>query len=91
MNRVKAMTIIQVVCIAIIILALVTVSVAYVKIKALDSVEIERDEYIEYERECNECGEVCYHYDNKPYDTERVIYCGKHCHMYGSGKDINDA
>ena len=76
------MTIIQGICIAIIILALITVSISYMKIKALDSVKTEESEYIEYERECDECGDICYHYDNKPYDIDRVIYCGKHCHMY---------
>jgi hypothetical protein len=84
------MTIIQGICIAIIILALITVSIGYMKIKASDSMETEESEYIEYERECAECGDVCYHYDNKPYDMSRVIYCGKHSHMYASKCDVKN-
>ena len=44
------------------------------------------DEWVEYERECDECGQVCYHYDNKPYSLDRVVYCGKHCHLYDNNE-----
>lgn len=73
------MTIIQSICLMIYVLALIAWLVQYRALKALDQPDCE---WVEYERRCHECGEVCYHYDNKPYSMDRVIYCGKHCHMY---------
>ena len=81
MNEVQAMTVIQGICLIIIILSLISATyVIYVTKKSIPT----NDPLIEYERICNECGAGCYHYayESESYDISKPIYCGKHSHMY---------
>jgi len=89
MNEVQAMTIIQGICLIIIILSLISAAYAlYVTKKSMPT----DDPLIEYERVCSECGAGCYHYayESEQYDTSKPIYCGKHSHMYASKCDVKN-